>query len=345
MNDEINNEVEEVTAEQDNKLDSIKPPEELHAQQEVQQDLELDNPEQSLDKNDKQEQETEIHVEISQVDFQRLKLILEALLMASDKPLTVKHITDILTNFNEDHNTRVKDKVTFTKKYISLALDELMTDYAERSLEIKCLGTGYRIQTKAEYAPWVQGLWQEKPGRYSKATLETLAIIAYRQPITRGEIEHIRGVAVSSHIMRNLLDRDWVKVVGHRELPGRPAIYATTPQFLSDLNLEKLEDLPTLADIKEIKQDLFAGLEEQRNPLADISEVGELKNNIQQETKEHQVSLEQEISQDEAQEMETDISTELDIDSQSENDEQETTLERDMKNLLAEVAEEPELVE
>ena len=188
--------------------------------------------------------------------FKKLKLILEALLMASDKPLTIKAIIVVLEEFNLNPNTRVKDKVKYNTKYIKLALDELATDFADRAIELKFLGAGYRIQTKAEYAPWVQELWQEKPTKYSKATLETLAIMAYRQPITRGEIEHIRGVAVSSQIIRNLLDREWIKVVGHKELPGRPAIYATTAQFLSDLNLEKLEDLPTLADIKEIKQNL-----------------------------------------------------------------------------------------
>lgn len=207
------------------------------------------------------ESEEQVNLVINQEEFKHLKAILEALLMASDKPMSMRLLTDVLSAHNEDPNTRVRDKVKFNKKFISLAIDELMTDYEDSSIEIKLLGTGYRIQTKPIYAPWVQRLWQEKPSKYSKATLETLAIIAYRQPITRGEIEHIRGVAVSSHIIRNLLDREWIKVVGHKELPGRPAIYATTGQFLSDLNLEKLEELPTLADIKEIKQDLFSGLE------------------------------------------------------------------------------------
>jgi segregation and condensation protein B len=225
-------------------------------------------------------EQQEANLSINQDEFRQLKLIVEALLMAADQPLTIVNITDILTTHNEDHNTRVKDKVTFSKKYITLALDELATDFADRAIEVKYLGAGYRIQTKAEYACWVQGLWQEKPTKYSKATLETLAIIAYRQPITRGEIEHIRGVAVSSHIIRTLLDRDWIKVVGYRDLPGKPGIYATTPQFLVDLNLEKLEDLPTLADIKEIKADLFSSLES-INPLENMgtsTEESELEN-------------------------------------------------------------------
>ncbi len=198
---------------------------------------------------------------LKQDDFTKLKAITEALLFASDKPLSVKQLSTILDEHNQDINTRVKDKIKFNNKYILLALDELILDYNDSAIEIKITGTGYRIQTKADYAVWVQRLWQEKPSKYSKATLETLAIIAYRQPITRGEIEHIRGVAVSSHIIRNLHERNWIKVVGYKELPGRPAIYATTAEFLADLNLEKLEDLPTLADIKEIKQDLFSQLE------------------------------------------------------------------------------------
>jgi segregation and condensation protein B len=196
-------------------------------------------------------------VDLNQEKFKHLKFIIEALLMASDKPLSIKNITVILDEHNNNPNTRVKDKVKYSIKYIKLALDELSTDFTDRAIELKYLGAGYRIQTKVEYAPWVQELWQEKPTKYTKATLETLAIMAYRQPITRGEIEQIRGVAVSSQIIRNLLDREWIKIVGYKELPGRPAIYATTQQFLFDLNLEKLEDLPTLADIKEIKQNLF----------------------------------------------------------------------------------------
>lgn len=234
MNEIIDNDVEEVTAELE--LESV----------DIKQD----------------EKAEEKAIDINAEEFKYLKAIIEALLMASEKPLTVKQVIEVLDAHNDDVNTRVKDKVKYSKKYILLALDELIIDLEDRAVEIKLLGNGYRIQTKAQFATWVQRLWQEKPSKYSKATMETLAIIAYRQPITRGEIEHIRGVAVSSQIIRNLLDRDWVKVVGHKELPGRPAIYATTSQFLADLNLEKLEDLPTLADIKEIKQDLFAGMDD-----------------------------------------------------------------------------------
>lgn len=202
--------------------------------------------------------ETQTEVELDEEQFLRLKLILEAVLMASDRPLDIKSFINIFEEHNNNPNTRSKDKVKYNSNYIKNALTVLESDLQGRAIELKFLGAGYRIQTKAEYAAWVQGIWQEKPSKYSKATLETLAIMAYRQPITRSEIEHIRGVAVSSQIIRNLLDREWIKVVGHRDLPGRPAIYATTQQFLYDLNLAKLEDLPTLADIKEIKQNLFS---------------------------------------------------------------------------------------
>lgn len=250
----------------------------------VDQDLELDQkaPEFELtsevvsDNNQKDKTEDSIEEDnsliLNQEEFIKLKLIIESLLMASDKPLSIKFFMNTFNNHNNDEYTLVRDKVKFNKKYINLALDELNTDLEDRAIELKNTSLGFRIQTRPQFATWVQKLWQEKPGRYSKATMETLAIIAYRQPITRGEIEHIRGVAVSSHIIRNLLDREWVKVVGHKELPGRPAIYATTQQFLADLNLEKLEELPTLADIKEIKQDLFAGLEDKVNEPSDGTE-------------------------------------------------------------------------
>ena len=241
---------------------------------ETQQDDSLQSTTDNLENENKltsEVQADEEQIELNQEQFKRLKLVLEAMLMASDKPLSLKQLADIINEHNEDHNIRVRDKVKFSRKHINLALDELNMDFENRAIELKFLGAGYRIQTKAEYAVVVQRLWQEKPTKYSKATLETLAIIAYRQPITRGEIEHIRGVAVSSHIIRNLQDRDWIKVVGYRELPGKPAVYATTQQFLFDLNLSKLEDLPTLADIKEIKQDLFSGLE--LVPTTDESEI------------------------------------------------------------------------
>jgi segregation and condensation protein B len=123
---------------------------------------------------------------------------------------------------------------------------------------LKQVASGYRFQVRADYGEWVGRLWKEKPPRYSRALLETLALVAYKQPITRGDIEEIRGVAVSTNIMRTLIEREWVRVVGHRDVPGHPALYATTKNFLDYFNLRSLDELPTLAEIR----DLTAGVEE-----------------------------------------------------------------------------------
>lgn len=120
--------------------------------------------------------------------------------------------------------------------------------YADRAVELKEVASGYQFQSKIAYAPWLQCLWEEKPARYSRALLETLALIAYRQPVTRAEIENIRGVAVSSAIMRTLLEREWIQVVGYRDLPGRPSLYATTKKFLDYFNLTALSELPVLPE-------------------------------------------------------------------------------------------------
>jgi len=127
-------------------------------------------------------------------------------------------------------------------------------DCEGRGFQLKEVASGYRFQVRQEYAEWVGRLWEERPPRYSRALLETLALIAYKQPITRGDIEEIRGVAVSTNIMRSLLEREWVRVVGHRDVPGRPAIYATTKTFLDYFDLDSLEALPTLSEIKDLAQ-------------------------------------------------------------------------------------------
>jgi segregation and condensation protein B len=131
-------------------------------------------------------------------------------------------------------------------------LDALQAEYTGRGIELKQVGSGFRIQVCQGYEPWIARLWQEKPPRYSRALLETLAIIAYRQPITRGEIEEIRGVGVSANITRTLQEREWVKVVGHRDVPGKPALFGTTREFLDYFNLRSLDELPTLAELKDI---------------------------------------------------------------------------------------------
>jgi segregation and condensation protein B len=131
-------------------------------------------------------------------------------------------------------------------------IDTLNEDYAERGIEIHRVSTGYRLQVKKGLAPWVSRLWEEKPARYTRALLETLSLIAYRQPITRGEIEDVRGVAVSSNIIKTLLEREWIKVLGHRDVPGKPAMYGTTREFLDYFNLKSLSQLPTLQELRDI---------------------------------------------------------------------------------------------
>ncbi len=138
------------------------------------------------------------------------------------------------------------------KDEIAAALQDLEADCRDRSVELKQVASGYRLQVKPEFATWISRLWEEKPKKYSRALLETLALIAYRQPTTRGDIEQVRGVAVSSEIIRTLMEREWVRVVGHRDVPGRPALYATTKQFLDYFNLKSLEELPPLDEIRDL---------------------------------------------------------------------------------------------
>jgi segregation and condensation protein B len=135
---------------------------------------------------------------------------------------------------------------------LKAAILALEGDYAGRGIRVLEVASGWRIQVRKEMSAWLSRLWQDRPARYSRALLETLALVAYRQPITRGEIEDIRGVSVSSSIMRTLMERGWVRIVGHRDVPGRPGMYATTRQFLDYFGLKKLEDLPPLAEIRDL---------------------------------------------------------------------------------------------
>lgn len=183
---------------------------------------------------------------------EKLKQILEAALMVAASPVSFDRLHQL---FNED------GKTVPSRDQLRTALEELENDYQNCGIELVQVASGYRFQARAEVAGWISRLWDEKRPRYSRALLETLAIVAYRQPITRGEIENIRGVAVSTNIVRTLIEREWVRVVGHRDVPGKPAVYATTKQFLDYFNLKSLEDLPSLAelmDIDDINADLFA---------------------------------------------------------------------------------------
>ena len=168
-----------------------------------------------------------------------VKDIVEAALMASDQPLTVERLMALFEPDGPPDSLRDD---------IERALAALAEDYAGRGIEIIRVARGYRVHTRAGLSTWINRLWEERPPRYSRALLETLAIIAYRQPITRGEIEALRGVAVSTGTLKILLEREWVRMAGHRDVPGRPAVYATTPQFLEYFNLRHLSELPLLGE-------------------------------------------------------------------------------------------------
>ena len=170
-----------------------------------------------------------------------LKHILEAALLAAGRPLSLDDLSKLFPESDVPEATVLRD-----------ALNELAGDYAERGLEVTEVASGFRIQVKQNMERWVTRLWEEKPPKYSRALLETLALIAYRQPITRGEIEDIRGVTVSTSIMKTLQEREWIRVVAHRDVPGRPAMYGTTREFLDYFNLKTLEDLPSLAELRDI---------------------------------------------------------------------------------------------
>ncbi len=170
-----------------------------------------------------------------------LKNIIEALLLASGEPLSMATLASVFSDEERPTNTE-----------IGKALEELGADYEERGLELKEVASGFRLQVRQEVNPWVSRLWQERPQRYSRALLETLALIAYRQPITRGDIEEVRGVSVRSNIIRTLQEREWIRVIGHRDVPGKPALFGTTKVFLDYFNLTSLDDLPSLADIMDM---------------------------------------------------------------------------------------------
>jgi len=173
-------------------------------------------------------------------DTPSLKQIVEGALLAAGGPLTPDQLLGLFA-----------DKERPTRGAVLDILSSLERDYQGRGIELAQVAGGYRVQVRKETAPWVARLWEERPARYSRALLETLALVAYRQPITRGEIEDIRGVAVSTNIVKTLTEREWVRVVGHRDVPGRPALYATTRKFLDYFGLRSLNDLPTLAEIRD----------------------------------------------------------------------------------------------
>lgn len=192
-----------------------------------------------------------------------LERVLEALLLSSELPLSVEQLHRLLGN-----------ELGVTKKDLRDALARLDAALAGRAVELREVASGFRIQVRPDYAEWVSRLWQEKPPRLSRALLETLALICYRQPITRGEIEEVRGVALSPNIIRTLLERGWIREVGVKEVPGRPSLFGTTQQLLDDLSVKSLDELPSLPEIKDPQQ-LEAALARLGEQLHEVSHVAD----------------------------------------------------------------------
>lgn len=205
---------------------------------------------------------------------EQLKNIVEAALMVSEKPVSVSQLLALFENETDKPE----------KADIKTAIEQIMQDYEGRGIELKEVSSGYRVQVNGDYADWINHLFDDRPPRYSRALLETLAIIAYRQPVTRAEIEEIRGVSVSSNIIRTLQERSWIRVVGQRDIPGKPELLATSKEFLDYFNLKKLSELPALSEIKDFDQinpDLFEELEKEaknevlKNELARAAMAGQ----------------------------------------------------------------------
>jgi len=201
------------------------------------------------------------------MDETEIKHIVEAALLAAGRPLTLDRLSELFTA----KGSGGPDRVTLKR-----VLETLASDYSGRGIELKEVATGYRVQVRRSVSDWLQPLWEERAPRYTRALLETLALVAYRQPITRAEIEEVRGVVVSTNIIRTLLERSWVRVVGHRDVPGKPAMFGTTKEFLDYFGLKKLEDLPPLAEIKDglpelsPQTDLVDALEEKVQAAEDL---------------------------------------------------------------------------
>jgi len=172
---------------------------------------------------------------------EQLARILEAALMVAGRPLTIANMQKLFEEADAPSAAEVRT-----------ALECLTERYQTSGIELREVASGYQFQAQIDLAPWLCKLWEERPPRYSRAFLETLALIAYRQPITRAEIENIRGVAVNSHILKTLLEREWIRVIGYKEVPGKPALYGTTKIFLDHFNLKSLDELPTLAELTDL---------------------------------------------------------------------------------------------
>lgn len=176
------------------------------------------------------------------IEHNKLKNIIEAALFAVAHPMSVDQMLKLFDDEDRPSANIVKE-----------VIKQLQNESDGRGIELKEVASGFRFQARQDYSDWLSRLWEERPAKYSRAALETLALIAYRQPVTRAEIEDVRGVGVSSSIIKTMIEREWIRVVGHRDVPGRPALYATTKQFLDYFNMKSLEELPTLAEIKDLE--------------------------------------------------------------------------------------------
>lgn len=212
-----------------------------------------------------------------------LASLLEAFLLASGKPQSLERLYEL---FEEGERP---EPAVFKK-----ALTLLGKSCEGRAFELKEVSSGYRLQIREKFSPWVGRLWEERPQRYSRALLETIALIAYRQPITRGEIEDVRGVAVNSNIVKTLLEREWIRVVGYRDVPGKPAMFATTKAFLDHFNLKNLEDLPPLAELREMEAEPVLDFDDVPVPqsLQELADASAEPEEEKEETSFHSLLLE-----------------------------------------------------
>ncbi|MDT6918228.1 SMC-Scp complex subunit ScpB [Pseudomonas atacamensis] len=212
-----------------------------------------------------------------------LACLLEAFLLASGKPQSLERLYEL---FEEGERP---EPAVFKK-----ALTLLGKSCEGRAFELKEVSSGYRLQIREKFSPWVGRLWEERPQRYSRALLETIALIAYRQPITRGEIEDVRGVAVNSNIVKTLLEREWIRVVGYRDVPGKPAMFATTKAFLDHFNLKTLEDLPPLAELREMEAEPVLDFDDAPVPqsLQELADASAEPEEEKEETSFHSLLLE-----------------------------------------------------
>ena len=188
---------------------------------------------------------------MAKISDAQLKQLVEAAIFVADEPLSKERLQGT-----------VLEGLNVSRKRLDSALSEIQLDYQARGIVLVEVASGYRFQSMDSLSPWLSKLWQEHAPRYSRAMLETLALIAYKQPITRGEIEDVRGVSVSSHIIKTLSERDWIKVIGHKEVPGRPALYATTKGFLDYFSLKSLAELPAIEDFAALQDELAQSSDE-----------------------------------------------------------------------------------